>query len=79
MLDLAILKAEIETGMYKKPIDAIAKEFQYEPLSGDVRAVVIAAWSRGGLLPRAAIERLVPAATGVPFLPSDAQTEPHLG
>jgi hypothetical protein len=60
MLDLALLKAEIETGMYKKPIDAIAREFQYEPLSGEVRAIVIAAWTRGGLLPPAVIEQMVP-------------------
>jgi hypothetical protein len=57
MLDLALLKAEIETGMYKKPIAEIAKEYQYDPLPPEVRAVVIAAWARGGLLPRAASTR----------------------
>lgn len=37
----------------QKPIEEIAKTFQYEPLPG---AVVVAAWTRGGLLPRAAID-----------------------
>lgn len=60
MLDLALLKAEIETGMYKKPIEALAKEIHYEPLPPEVRMVIIAAWERGGLLPRAAIEQMVP-------------------
>jgi hypothetical protein len=54
MMDLALLNAEIANGMYNKPIDAIAKEFQREPLPGEVRSAVIAAWQRGGLLPRAA-------------------------
>ena len=60
MLDLALLKAEIETGMYKKPVTELAKEIHYEPLPPEVRAIVIAAWQRGGLLPRAAIEGMVP-------------------
>jgi len=64
MLDLALLSAEIANGMYKKPIDVIAKEFQYEPLPGEVRIAVIAAWTRGGLLPRATIEKMVPAMDG---------------
>jgi hypothetical protein len=34
MLDLALLKAEIECGLYKKPIEEIAKSFSYEPLPG---------------------------------------------
>lgn len=28
MMDLALLQAEIANGMYKKPIDQFAKEFQ---------------------------------------------------
>src|SRR6266446_158183 len=31
-MDLAILKAEIDNGLYRKPIELLAKEFQYEPL-----------------------------------------------
>jgi hypothetical protein len=61
ILDLALLKAEIETGMYKKPIAEIAKEYQYDPLPHEVRAVVIAAWTRGGLLPAPIVEKMVPA------------------
>ncbi len=60
MLDLAILQAEAAAGMYKKPVELLAKEIHYEPLPGEVRAVVIAAWQRGGLLPMTAIEQIVP-------------------
>jgi hypothetical protein len=62
MLDLAVLNAEAAAGMFKKPVDQLVKEFQYEPLPSDVRAVIIAAWSRGGLLPPAAITAMVPVA-----------------
>ena len=61
MKDLALLSAEIANGMYKKPVEAIAKEFQYEPLPGEVRSVIIAAWTRGGMLPAAAVEKMVPS------------------
>jgi hypothetical protein len=62
MLDLAVFKAELETGTFKKPVEVLAKEFQYDPLPNEVRTVVIAAWTRGGLLPRTAIEQMVPSA-----------------
>jgi hypothetical protein len=65
MLDLAVLNAEAAAGMYKKPIELLAREIHYEPLSPEIRTVVIAAWTRGGLLPRAAIERMVPAASSL--------------
>jgi hypothetical protein len=61
MMDLALLSAEIANGMYKKPIEALAREFRYDPLSDDVRMVVIAAWTRGGMLPPAVIQQMVPA------------------
>jgi hypothetical protein len=67
MMDLALLSAEIANGMYKKPVAAIAKELQYEPLPSQVRSVIIAAWSRGGLLPRAAIEQMVPNSLNAPL------------
>jgi hypothetical protein len=60
MMDLAILSAEAAVGMYKKPIDVLAREVHYEPLPPEVRAVVIAAWQRGGLLTAAAVEKMVP-------------------
>lgn len=69
MLDLALLRAEMESGMYKKPIEVLAKEVHYEPLASEVRAVVIAAWTRGGLLPASTIERIVPVE-----LPSNIST-----
>src|SRR3954469_11852673 len=55
-MDLAILKAEIDNGLYKRPIEELAREFQYEPLPGEVRVAIIAAWQRGGFLPAATIE-----------------------
>jgi hypothetical protein len=61
ILDLALLNAEIANGIYKKPIEVLAREIHYEPLPDEVRAVVIASWKRGGLLPAAAIEQMVPA------------------
>ena len=61
MLDLAVLNAEAAAGMFKKPIDAIVKEYQYEPLPDEVRAVIVASWKRGGLLPAAVIDKMVPS------------------
>lgn len=61
MLDLAVLNAEAAAGMFKKPVDQLVKEFQYEPLPQEVRAVIVAAWARGGMLPRAAVEVMVPS------------------
>jgi len=60
MLDLALFKAELETGMFKKPVEELAREIHYDPLPDDVRTVIIAAWTRGGLLPRATVEQMVP-------------------
>jgi hypothetical protein len=60
MLDLAILNAEAAAGLFKKPIDVLAREIHYEPLAPEVRMVIIAAWKRGGMLPAAAIEEMVP-------------------
>jgi hypothetical protein len=51
MMDLALLSAEIANGMYKKPIDVIVTEYRHDPLPDEVRAVIIASWKRGGLLP----------------------------
>jgi hypothetical protein len=63
MLDLALLKAEIETGMYKKPVEVLAREIHYEPSPAEVRAVAIEAWARRGMLPKGTIEEIVPAAS----------------
>jgi hypothetical protein len=61
MMDLAILQAEAAAGMYKKPLEVLAREVHYEPLPIEVRAIVIATWQRGGLLPKDAVEKLVPS------------------
>jgi hypothetical protein len=63
MMDLALLSAEIANGMYKKPIEQLAKEIRYDPLPDEVRAVIIASWKRGGLLPQAAIKEMISAKT----------------
>jgi len=63
MMDLALLQAEIANGLYKRPIEEIAKTFSYEPVPGEVRGVIIAAWQRGGLLPAAVVEEMVPQLT----------------
>jgi hypothetical protein len=62
MLDLAVFKAELDTGMFKKPVEDLAREIRYEPLPDEIRAVVIASWKRGGLLPAATVETMVPIA-----------------
>jgi hypothetical protein len=61
MMDLALLSAEIANGIYKKPINALAREIHYEPLPEDMRIVVIRSWKIFGMLRRAAIEKMVPA------------------
>ena len=57
MMDLALLSAEIANGMYKKPIEMLAKEIHYEPLPDEVRAVIIASWKRGGGIAAAGVDR----------------------
>jgi hypothetical protein len=61
MMDLALLQAETMAGIYKKPIEVLAREIHYEPLPPEIRLAIIAAWMRGGMLPRATVERMVPA------------------
>jgi len=45
MLDLAVLNVEAAARMFKKPVDQLMKEFRYEPLPSDVRAVIVTAWN----------------------------------
>ena len=67
MMDLAILQAEAAaSSMYKKPIEVLAREVHYELLPNEVRAIVIASWKRGGLIPRelkGIVEQIVPSPT----------------
>jgi hypothetical protein len=74
IMDLAILQAEAAAGMYKKPIEELAKQVDYEPLPDEVRITAIEAWKRGGLVPRAIVETMVPALPGPEASPSRAET-----
>src|SRR5277367_4828877 len=56
MLDLAVLDAEAAAGMFKKPVEELARQVHYEPLPPEIRGVIVAAWTRGGMLPAAAVE-----------------------
>lgn len=51
--------AEAAASMLKNPIEMLAKEIHYGPLPDEVRAVIIASWRRGGLLPAAMVEQMV--------------------
>lgn len=64
MMDLAVLSTEMTAGIYKRPIADIAKAFHCEPLPPEVREVIAAAWQRGGLLPAATVDRIVPLVLG---------------
>ena len=73
MMDLALLQAEAAAGLYRKPIEMLAKEIHYEPVPDELRMVIIAAWKRGGMLPAAVIEEMVPVrAQGEPYNERDA-------
>src|ERR1700730_16393024 len=61
----------------RKPIEVLAKEIHYHPLPDEVRTVIIASWTRGGLLPRATIEQMVPATQRASPQPSGAQISPR--
>jgi hypothetical protein len=37
MLDFAILNAEAAAGIYRKPIETLAREIRYDPLPEDMR------------------------------------------
>jgi hypothetical protein len=60
MLDLALLKAKIDTGMYKKPIEKLAADIRYEPLPPEIRAVILKRWLNFRFLPPATVEKMVP-------------------
>jgi hypothetical protein len=51
----------------------LKREFQYEPLPDEVRAIIMASWKRGAMLPPETIEQMVPAMLDAQSLPSDAQ------
>jgi hypothetical protein len=41
MLDLVLLKAEIETGMHKKRVEGLARNLSHELLSPKIRTIVL--------------------------------------
>jgi len=61
MLDIAVFKAEPETGMFKKSVEEISKDIKYDPLPADIRVIVIKSWQNFGLLPEAAVQEMVQA------------------
>jgi hypothetical protein len=60
MMDLALLRAEIETGMYRDEQEAAAT-LRYAPMPPDRRQVVIGALIAWGMLPKEQVEAIVPA------------------
>jgi hypothetical protein len=61
LMDLALLKAELDNGLYQRPMAEVVKEFRYDPLPPETRTIIIQSWVRGGLLPKPVIEQMVPA------------------
>lgn len=59
VLDIAVLNAELANGLYRKPIEEIAKQLHYEPLPGPVRAEIVSAWRRFNMLPAHVVEEVV--------------------
>jgi hypothetical protein len=58
-LDMKFLNMELANGFYKRPIAEEAAKIHYEPLPKEVRTAIISTWQNFGLLPSAAIERMV--------------------
>ena len=53
-------KAEIETGMFKRPIEQVTKNFRYEPVSGEMRAGDHRSLAARKLLPPPTVEQMMP-------------------
>jgi hypothetical protein len=68
-MDLQRIEDGADRFAQDRPIEVLAKDVRYEPLPPEVRTAVIAAWTRGGLLPEAAIEQMVPERTGMSLGP----------
>jgi hypothetical protein len=60
MLDIALLKAEIDCGMYRDEQEAAAA-LHYAPMPAERRVIVINAFIAWGLLPKEQVEQIVPA------------------
>ena len=61
MLDLALINAEMADGMYKKPVEVLAKEIPYEPLPPNMREAIMRPCRNFDMLPPATVEQMVPA------------------
>lgn len=59
MLDIAIFNAETANGLYRKPVEQLASEFEYRPLPEEVRTRIVETWIRWGPLPKAAVREMV--------------------
>jgi hypothetical protein len=59
-MDLALLRAEIETGMYRDEQEAAAT-LRYAPMPPERRQIVIGALIAWGMLPKEQVEAIVPA------------------
>lgn len=60
-LDLMILDAELNAGMYKKNAETIEAELRYKPLPPELREQIVLTYRNWGRLPEATIARIVPA------------------
>lgn len=59
-LDIAMLKLEIDNGIYEAPLEIQTANFRYEPLPPEVAQAMIESWRRGGLLTEEKIRAMVP-------------------
>jgi hypothetical protein len=62
------------TGMYKQPIEAVARGIRYDPLPDEIRTIIVQSWRNFGLLPEAAIQQMVPESRAAKELAGDVQS-----
>jgi len=60
MMDLALLSAEVSAGMYRSEQEA-AQKLHYAPMPEERRIIVIQQFITWGMLPKAQVEKIVPA------------------
>jgi hypothetical protein len=76
MLDIAVLNAEVANGIYASESEA-AEGMRYAPMAPEHRQVVIAAFTRWGMLPKAQAETIVGPALQI--LDGNHTTQPVVG
>lgn len=62
-LDLAILNAELDAGLYRKDAETIKEELRYKPLPGEIREQIVLTYRRWGRLPMLEVEEIVGPST----------------